>query len=67
MNPITPSARLARNQAHQRRLEARLLTPEAIAHFDAETAAKEAATEAIAKARVSSEIEMLMRGDDGDD
>ena len=64
MTPINPSARRARNQARRRALEAGQLTPAAIAAFDAENAAKDAAAEAIAKARVTSEIELLMRGDD---
>ena len=66
MTPINPSARRARNQALQRKLDARHLTPESIAAFDAENEAKEAAAQAIAKARVSSHIE-LMRDDDADD
>lgn len=65
MTPIMPSARRTRNQEKRQRLIwAPALTPEAIAAFDAKNDAKEAAAQAIAEARVSSEIELLMRDDD---
>lgn len=68
MTQIQPSARRKRNQEKLQRLVwAPSLTPAAITAFDAENDAKEVAAEAIAKARVTSEIELLMRSDDGDD
>lgn len=66
MTPMTPGARRKRNQEIRQRLVwGPSLTPEAIAAFDAENDAKEAAAKAIASARVSSEIELLL-GDDDD-
>lgn len=65
MTPMTPGARRKRNQEiRQRLILAPALTPEAIAAFDAENDAKEAAAQAVANARVSSEIELLMRDED---